>query len=325
MKLCTTHSQNNPLLKALGKCAVEVEYLGWDEVCQRKEWFGVNAFYGNLFDEIKTPLDLLGLKRRLARAGVPYVFWNRDAPWNTGMKLKSRLAMQWIKPVDIYLTHSMQNFEWFGGEAHYFPNAAQPEYYETTDVASLNNESTYCYDVSFFGSCGGQRDRNARNRHAFLVAVRHQLQRKAPSVRFLEIDTSKQALSLSDQLALIRSTKINLNFGAMCDLPGNSSWGVPERVFGIPAAGGLVISDTRKHLEITFSAGVVPVFDGPEACVQQILELLRNFDQMRALAKTQYQHVLERHTYRQRAEQLLQILQNYQQASRDKYHAPTAS
>ena len=312
MKLSTTHSRNNPLLRALGKCAVEVECLSWNEVCQRRDWSGISAFYGNLFDEIKTPLDLLKLKRRLGEAGVPYVFWNRDAPWNTGMKARSRLAMRWIKPVDIYLTHSMQNHDWFGGEAHYFPNAAQREYYETTDMGSLEIESTYSYDVSFFGSFENPRDRNARNRHDFLKAVQHQLHRKAPDIRFQAVDTSKHALSLSDQLALIRSTKINLNFGAMCDLPDNPSWGVPERVFGIPAAGGLVVSDTRRHIDVTYPSGMVPVFDTPESCAQLIMELLEDFQRIRALAEAQYQHVLERHTYWHRAQQILKILQDYQ-------------
>lgn len=316
MKLCTTHSPNNPLLKALSGCEVEVEYLGWGKASQRKDWSGAGAFYGNLFDEIKSPLDLLRLKRCLGKAGVPYVFWNCDAPWNTGMKLRSRLAMQWIKPVDIYLAHSMQNLEWFGGEAHYFPNAAQPKYYETTDIESLCDESTYCYDVSFFGSCDNHGDRNAKSRYAFLITLERQLRRKASDIRFQVVDTSKRSLSLPDQLALIRRTKINLNFGAMCDLLGESSWGVPERVFGIPAAGGLVVSDIRRHLEVTFPAGMIPVFNTPESCAQLIMILLENFQQTRALAEAQYQHVLERHTYQHRAKQLLNILQRYHQVSK---------
>lgn len=316
MKLCTNHTPNNPLLRALDEQAVEIEYMAWDRVKERRDWSGVSAFYGNLFDEIKSPLALLAVKRRLGQAGIPYVFWNRDAPWNTGMKITRRLALQWIKPVDIYLAHSMQNQEWFGGEAHYFPNAAQPEYYATTDMEALRVESTYAYDVSFFGSFENQRDQNARNRRAFLDALEHQLQQSAPGVRFKAVDTSRQGLSLSDQLALIRSAKINLNFGAMCDLPGHPSWGVPERVFGIPAAGGLVLSDARKHLEISFPASVVPVFDSPVSCAEKIIELLKSFERIRMLAEAQHHHVLEQHTYRHRAQQLLKILQHNQQTTK---------
>ena len=311
MRLVTTHSSKNPLLVALESIGVEVQYIAWHEACEIDAWKGVDAFYGNFFDEVKKPLELFRLKHRLISAEVPYVFWNRDAPWNTGMTLKSRVAMQWIKPVDVYLAHSMQNFELFCGEAYYFPNAAQPEYYESANMHSLRDESSYIYDVSFFGSIGSARDANAKARRAFLAEIETRLRRKLPMVRFKVIDTSGQPMQISDQLALIRDTKINLNIGSMCDLPRDPSWGLPERVFGVPAAGGLLITDSRRSLEETFCDSICPSFAHIDECEALILNMLGDFPKQRMVAESVHREVLKRHTYKNRAQKFVEIVTGY--------------
>ena len=121
---------------------------------------------------------------------------------------------------------------------------------------------------------------------------------------------------MQTQLELIRTSKINLNVGAMCDLPGNPSWGLPERVFGIPAAGGLVISDVRKHLADSFSPDIVPVFDSPQTCAALIERLLGDWTVQRNLAEKQHHEVIARHTYWQRARTLVDDLQRYQTSAR---------
>lgn len=314
MRILTSHTLENPLLCSLEDVGIRIEYVNIDKAIDTQSWIDVLAYYGNIFDEIKDWPSLIKLKKKLNAHNVPYVFWNRDAPWNVGMKLHNRIAMRLIKPVDIYLTHSMQGAQDFGGVVHYFPNAAQPAFCQGTDLSALRDASTYQYDVSFFGSFGNRKDRNARERQRFLETLGSLLNQAMPDIRFKAIDTSATLLTIEEQLALIRTTKINLNYVAMCDLPGNPSWGLPERLFGIPAAGGIVISDERKHLADTFPPEAVLTFDGPQASAQLIIELLDKFDRIRALAEVQHHCVLEQHTYRHRAQHLLDILQGRQKS-----------
>lgn len=305
----TTHAPHNPLLQALVAHGVDVRHVKFGEpLADLPTCLG---FYGNLFDEIKHWRKLAALKLQLRAQRVPYVFWNRDAPWNTGMKLKNRLAMQWLKPVDIYLAHSMQTHHWFGGEAHYFPNAAQPAYYADTNLQILRDKFAYQYDVSFFGSVGNVKDTNASARQQFLEVLERLLKAAMPAIRFKIIDTAQQPLSLTDQLTLIRTTKINLNYGAMCDLPGNPSWGLPERVFGIPAAGGYVLTDQRQSIAQTFPNARCDSFTTPEQCAQKISNALKDFAALRTQAEQLHHEVLASHTYSHRAQRLMALLQNY--------------
>lgn len=309
MMILTTHAPHNPLVQALVMQGVEVRHVSFGEPLGDLQ--NCLAFYGNLFDEIKHWRKLAALKQQLRANNVPYVFWNRDAPWNTGMKVKNRLAMQWLKPVDIYLAHSMQTHQWFGGVAHYFPNAAQPPYYSDTNLPALRDESAYQYDVSFFGSLGNVKDANARARQQFLQTLEGLLKADLPSIRFKVIDTAQQPLSLNDQLTLIRTTKINLNYGAMCDLPGNPSWGLPERVFGIPAAGGYLLTDDRQSIVQTFPSGICNTFETPETCAQKTSNALKDFAALRTQAEQLHHQVLASHTYSYRAQTFMALMQNY--------------
>lgn len=310
----TTHADCNPLVAALRQEGVVVERVNWP--IQLGDLNGCLGFYGNLFDEIKDWSGLLKLRRTLRQAGVPYVFWNRDAPWNVGMKCYNRWVLRLIKPVDVYLTHSLQDATWFGDTAHYFPNAAQPDYYETTDLAALRDESRYQCDVSFFGSIGKGTDSNAAYRREFLGALRSELTHTLPQIRMHIVDTAYQTLTVQSQIDLIRTSKINLNVGAMCDLPGNPSWGLPERVFGIPAAGGLVVSDARQHLTDSFTRDIVPTFDSPQHCATLIERLLGDWGMQRNLAEKQHHEVMARHRYQHRARTLVDYLQHYRTNAR---------
>lgn len=311
--ILTTHADHNPLVAALRAEGVDVHRVKWGVTLPSLA--GCQAFYGNLFDEIKDWCGLTKLKQQLRQNHVPYVFWNRDAPWNTGIKLRNLWALRLLKPVDIYLAHSLQDKEQFGGEAHYFPNAAQPAYFKDTDPVALRDESTYEYDVAYFGSLGNRKDRNARLRKVFLDELAITLKHRRPGIRLVTIDTSHQFLALDQQLQLIRSSKINLNIGAMCDLPGNPSWGLPERVFGIPAAGGLIVSDQRHHLVDSFPDNLVPAFGTGEECADLIDLLLQDWSSLRILAGRQHEVVMAVHTYQKRARYLLELLAQYHQST----------
>jgi spore maturation protein CgeB len=306
--ILTTHDDHNPLLQALRAEDVDVRSTNW-QTLTHNNLEGCQAFYGNLFDEIKHWPLFIAKRRLLRQAGIPYVFWNRDAPWNVGIKGRNYWFLKQLKPVDIYLAHSLQESEDFGGASFDFPNAAQPAYYESTRLDALNHESAYQYDVSFYGSAALGKDRNSRERATFLAALQDRLRAANPGIRFKLINTADQPMSIADQLAFIRTSKINLNLGAMCDLPGKPSWGLPERVFGIPAAGGFLMTEYRKNLDSLFPEDAYSQFHNLDEAVTNIVKILADFGTMRYQANVLYQTVLNQHTYKCRAHTFCRILE----------------
>ena len=307
--ILTTHDDHNPLLTALRADGVNVRSVRWDKLTPQ-DLMGCSGFYGNLFDEIKRWPFFLARRQMLRQAHVPYVFWNRDAPWNVGIKRINHWLLKQIKPVDIYLAHSLQGATDFGGKAFDFPNAAQPAYYQSTNLNALNDEAAYQYDVSFYGSAALGKDRNSRERAEFLSALEDRLRTQNPAIRFKRVNTADQPMSIADQLAFIRTSKINLNLGAMCDLPGNPSWGLPERVFGIPAAGGFLMTEHRKNLSALFPEPTYGQFKNMDQAVANIGAALTDFSSMRQQANALYQTVMKHHTYEQRARGFMNIIES---------------
>jgi len=120
-------------------------------------------------------------------------------------------------------------------------------------------------------------------------------------------------MPIDKQISIIQKSKINLNIGAMCDLQDNPSLGLPERAFGIPAAGGFLLTDWRKNITNTFSENGCDYFHNPEECANKIIYFLRNFDLTRAHAEKLHNEVVNKYTYNISAANLLDILICYQQ------------
>lgn len=305
--LLTSHNKNNPLLVALQDQNIQIEYISGlnAKLSSTKNYIG---YYGNIFSEIKSPLRLSLFLKQLRRKQIPYIFWNRDAPWNVGMKRHRQFFLENIKPIDIYLTHSLQDSHIFSNKPHYFPNAAKLIYYKDTDLPALREESQYKYDISFIGSVGNKKRRACRERLSLFSAIKEKVLQKDSTLNILLVDTVNRKLDIAEQLTLIRNTKVNLNFGAMCDLPKNPSWGLPERVFGIPAVGGFLLTDYRKSIQQTFSQNSCDTFIDVEDCTNKIIYYTSHFQQLRNRAEKLHKQIIEQHTYMHRAEHLLQLL-----------------
>ena len=101
---------------------------------------------------------------------------------------------------------------------------------------------------------------------------------------------------------MIRTSRINLNYGARCEYQAPIASGLPERCFGIPACGGFLLCDKRTHARDDFTIGENwAEFDGIDDCIEKIEYWLTHFDQARDLAERCYHHVMINHTYRNRA------------------------
>jgi spore maturation protein CgeB len=118
-------------------------------------------------------------------------------------------------------------------------------------------------------------------------------------------------------VTLIQNSRINLNFGASCDYGATLASGLPERCYGIPAAGGFLLCDKRSHARDDFTPGENwAEFDGLDDCVAQIEHWLANFAAARELAERCHAHVMRRHTYAQRAATLHHALLAWHEGKR---------
>jgi len=245
----------------------------------------------------------LGLKQRLAAARVPFIALNRDAPFNRGVH-RSRLALlQWLKPFDAYAAHSMQEAGRYAARTLYCPNAARESVYraDAARLRALRDPAAYRWDVSFFGNLDVKRYREHARRAEFLRALEAKL---APAgVRILFRDSG--GMPESEQVQIIHASRVNLSTTAACDAGAEPSWGLPERCYGVPACGGFLLSDRRRHAADDFADGEWADYADLEDCVAKLRQHLGRFDETRAIAERAQARVARDHGYRNRAARLL--------------------
>src|SRR4051812_11225445 len=152
MRVVTVLDRHHPLIRALADLGSENIHVGPLDVPPpiSEPYF----YIGDLFQQIKAPLQLSRIRRVLIQHGAPFVNWNRDAPWNCAIKPWRNLMVRMARPADIHLAHSLQSVDLFGQPVVYFPNAADTEYYNLRGrtLESLRDVSSYRFDVSFVGT-----------------------------------------------------------------------------------------------------------------------------------------------------------------------------
>jgi hypothetical protein len=55
----------------------------------------------SLYDGVRRPWETLRLKRSLARARIPLIGLDRDAPWHLGVRVLRLASFAWLKVLDI--------------------------------------------------------------------------------------------------------------------------------------------------------------------------------------------------------------------------------
>src|SRR5258706_5402188 len=139
---------------------------------------GVTLCVADFVDCARKVRRTLGLKKRLARAGVPFVALNRDAPFNRGIHPTRLAVMAWLKPFDGYASHSMQAAEKFSARTLYCPNAAREARYhaDQAQLAAMREPARYQWDVSFIGNLDATRYREHARRVEFLHVLKGSLE-----------------------------------------------------------------------------------------------------------------------------------------------------
>lgn len=283
----------------------------------RKDLKNICAGFIDFYDVMRHPFRVSRLKKRLNKHNIPLVAWNRDAPHYLNKK-KWRLDLfNHIQLLDIYSTHTLIDSDRsFADTVLYLPNAADIGRYnlqgdEKIIFKRLREPSNYTYDVSFFGGMDGNRYKEDIDRENFFSALSLELDRS--NIRYNFIETGSTPLSVEQQIKIIQSSIINLNYGARCEYGAPVASGLPERCFGIPASGGFLLCDKRTHTKDTFIVGKhIDEFKDLTECLSKIKYYIKNFSRARDLAENCYRHVLKNHTYANRATTLHKAITMWQ-------------
>jgi len=273
------------------------------------EWRGQNAdaLVFEFCDAVRK-FPKTWVERLSVRGSIPLVAIARDAPWHKGVRKHKLWFAEKLKLFDIYATHSLQQAERFGRRTLYLPNAAHISRYNLGRfcLADLRVRTQYEYQISFVGNIDAEHYPEHRERLNFLLALRERLARE--NIRLALIDTAR-GLDEAEQVRVIQSSQINLNYGAACDQGGEKSWGLPERCYGIPACGGFLLCDRRQHAAQDFEPETEWVdYTDLDSCVARIRHFLANPGDARDIAEAAYKKVVLSHTYRNRAESLISFI-----------------
>ena len=269
---------------------------------------GVDAWIIELYEGVRQPWRTLRLKMALRRMGVPLIGIDRDAPWHKGVRARKLWFFDALGLLDIYATHSLQHVRPFAGKVIYLPNAVWSSQYNLKEASleAMRRPDWYRYDVSFVGNIDAVRYREHRQRAEFLGVLESRL--KLLGVNCYFRDTN--GMTTEDQVDVIQRSRISLNYGAACDNGSGKSWGLPERCYGVPACGGFLLSDERRHAEEDFALGKEWIsFVDLDDCIAKICYFLQHFNQARVIAEAAHHRVMLDHTYKQRAERLVAEVQ----------------
>lgn len=258
----------------------------------------------NLYEAIRNPFKTVVLRRHLKAAGVPLIGVDRDAPWHMGLRARRMVLFRLLHPLDIYATHSLQPTWNFAPVKVYNPNAVWVRNFNLHGhtLEEMRDPAFYEYDVSFLGNMDGQRYKEHAERARFFTELRSRLD----GIGARHYIAHSSGIPEETQIRVIQRSRINLSYRSSCDHEHGLSWGLPERCYGVPARGGFLLTDERRHAKDDFDlqtewAG----FQDMDDCVEKIRYYLAHFDEARRIAEAAHARVIKEHTYEIRAANLI--------------------
>ncbi|MGP1684884.1 MAG: glycosyltransferase family protein [Giesbergeria sp.] len=259
----------------------------------------------NLYEAMRNPWSTLALERRLKQAGVPLIGLDRDAPWHMGMRWRRLALFRLLRPLDIYASHTLQPTWHFAPRKIYNANAVWVRNFNLHGhtLEEMRDPAFYEYDVSFLGNMDGERYKEHAERARFFAELRPRLD--ALGIRHYIKHSS--GIGEAEQIRVIQRSRINLSYRSSCDHGGTLSWGLPERCYGVPARGGFLLTDERRHAADDFDLATEWAgFTDLEDCVAKIQYWLAHFEQSRRVAEAAHARVMRDHTYEKRASHLIE-------------------
>ena len=269
----------------------------------------------NLYEGIRSPWAAFALKRRLQGTGVPLIGLDRDAPWHMGIRRRRLALFRLLRPLDIYASHTMQPTWNFAPLKIYNANAVWVRNFNLhgRSLEEMRDPAFYEYDVSFLGNMDGERYKEHAERARFFTALRPRLD----ALGISHYIRHSSGIDEAEQIRAIQRSRINLSYRSSCDHGGTLSWGLPERCYGVPARGGFLLTDERRHAADDFDlASEWAGFTDLDDCLAKIQYWLAHFEQSRRIAEAAHARVMRDHTYEKRAERLIAAAQNWREHAR---------
>ena len=266
----------------------------------------------NLYEGVRAPWRTLMLKRRLKAAAVPLVAIDRDAPWHMGMRRRRMWLFSQLRLLDLYATHTLQPTWTLAPRKHYHANAVWVRNFNLhgCSLEEMRVPDFFRYDVSFVGNLDGSRYREHAERQRFFAALEERLRPLGLRILFRHSEGVPEA----EQIEIIQRSIINLTYRSSCDHGGTLSWGLPERCYGVPARGGFVLSDLRRHAADDFDLRHEWAdYSDFEDCVAKIRFFLDHFQRTREIAEASHARVMAQHTYEHRAAKLMEVVASLRQ------------
>jgi len=271
-----------------------------------------------LYDGVRRPWATWRLRRALRRAQIPLIGIDRDAPWHLGIRVARLKLFEQLRLLDVYATHTLQPTYRFAPITHYNANAVWTRKFHLhgATLEQMRDPAFFRWDVSFVGNLDGVRYREHAERQRFLAELEPRLRALGLRVLFRH----SEGMSEAEQIEVIQRSIINLNYRSSCDHRSRrgvaGSWGLPERCYGVPARGGFVLSDERRHAKDDFDpAREWASYRDLEQCVARVRHFVTHFPETRAIAEAAHKRVLREHTYEHRAARLLQVAQQWRTGS----------
>lgn len=280
------------------------EALGHEVIENR--WDGANGAsicVADFVDCVRRLRRTMAHARALRAESVPLIALARDAPWHRGVHRLRLAAAAALRPFDGYATHSMQQAGRFASRTLYCPNAARESVYHASrsQLEAMRDPAWYRWDVSFIGNLDAARYPEHRRRAEFFAALQDRLSPLGLRAMFRD----SGGLSVEEQVDIVHRTRINLSAIAACDAGPEPSWGLPERCYGVPACGGYLLSDRRRHAIEDFADDERREFESLDDCVAAIRSALVDHAGTRGVAERAHARVVSSHLYRHRAERLI--------------------